>query len=192
DAFEIGVLDRVVLDVHGEGSHLGVERRALGDRPAGQRPVDLEPQVVVEPPGPVPLDDEEPAAAVQVRRGLPAVAGRFGGAVEAALGPVRVEGGAVPAAGAGTGGAARGGGGTAAPAGLAGGAGHAPCLPGAVPDHARSGTMGAVEETRVDKWLWAVRLYKTRGLATAACRGGHVRVNGVPAKPATPVRVGDR
>ncbi|HLT70407.1 MAG TPA: RNA-binding S4 domain-containing protein [Acidimicrobiales bacterium] len=52
--------------------------------------------------------------------------------------------------------------------------------------------MGAVEETRVDKWLWAVRLYKTRGLATAACRGGHVRVNGVPAKPATPVRVGDR
>lgn len=52
--------------------------------------------------------------------------------------------------------------------------------------------MGAVDETRVDKWLWAVRLFKTRGLASDACRGGHVRVNGSPAKPAAPVRVGDR
>ncbi|MBN2622331.1 MAG: RNA-binding S4 domain-containing protein [Acidimicrobiales bacterium] len=51
--------------------------------------------------------------------------------------------------------------------------------------------MGAVDETRVDKWLWAVRLFKTRALATAACKGGHVRVNGAPAKPASPVRVGD-
>jgi len=49
-----------------------------------------------------------------------------------------------------------------------------------------------VEVTRVDRWLWAVRLYKTRSEATAACRGSHVRVNGSPAKPATPVRVGDR
>ena len=49
-----------------------------------------------------------------------------------------------------------------------------------------------MDETRVDKWLWAVRLYKTRALATAACKGGHVRVNGAPAKPATTVRVGDR
>jgi ribosome-associated heat shock protein Hsp15 len=49
-----------------------------------------------------------------------------------------------------------------------------------------------VDETRVDKWLWAVRLFKTRGLATEACKGGHVRVNGTPAKAATPVRVGDR
>src|SRR6188472_3534576 len=45
---------------------------------------------------------------------------------------------------------------------------------------------------RVDQWLWAVRLYRSRSLATAACRGGHVRVNGRPAKPATTVRVGDR
>ena len=44
---------------------------------------------------------------------------------------------------------------------------------------------------RVDKWLWAVRLYKTRSAATAACQGGHVRVNDHPAKPATSVRVGD-
>lgn len=49
-----------------------------------------------------------------------------------------------------------------------------------------------MDETRVDKWLWAVRLFKTRGLATEACKGGHVRVNGTPAKAATPVRMGDR
>jgi ribosome-associated heat shock protein Hsp15 len=45
---------------------------------------------------------------------------------------------------------------------------------------------------RADVWLWSVRLYKTRALATDACRGGHVRVNGHPAKAATPVRIGDR
>lgn len=44
----------------------------------------------------------------------------------------------------------------------------------------------------MDVWLWAVRLYKTRSAATDACRGGHVRVNGKPAKAASPVRVGDR
>jgi ribosome-associated heat shock protein Hsp15 len=49
-----------------------------------------------------------------------------------------------------------------------------------------------VEVTRVDRWLWAVRLYPTRTAATEACRGGHVRVNGAPAKAATPIRLGDR
>ena len=49
-----------------------------------------------------------------------------------------------------------------------------------------------METARVDQWLWAVRLYKTRTAATEACRGGHVRVNGHPAKPAAAVRAGDR
>lgn len=49
-----------------------------------------------------------------------------------------------------------------------------------------------MEGTRVDQWLWAIRLYKTRSGANEACRGGHVRINGASAKPATPVRMGDR
>lgn len=44
---------------------------------------------------------------------------------------------------------------------------------------------------RVDAWLWAVRVYKTRSAATAGCRAGHVRVAGDRAKAAQPVRVGD-
>jgi ribosome-associated heat shock protein Hsp15 len=51
--------------------------------------------------------------------------------------------------------------------------------------------MGAMESTRVDRWLWAVRLTKTRPDAAAACRGGHVQVNNRPAKPATVVSPGD-
>lgn len=49
-----------------------------------------------------------------------------------------------------------------------------------------------METTRVDRWLHAVRACRTRTAATEACRGGHVRVNGSPAKPSTPVVVGDR
>ena len=48
------------------------------------------------------------------------------------------------------------------------------------------------DETRIDRWLCAVRLVKTRPLATRLCDAGHVRVNGSPAKPSTKVRVGDR
>lgn len=49
-----------------------------------------------------------------------------------------------------------------------------------------------VEGIRVDRWLWSIRLCKTRAEATKACAAGHVRVNGRPAKPATSVAVGDR
>lgn len=49
----------------------------------------------------------------------------------------------------------------------------------------------AASSVRVDAWTWAVRIYPTRSAAGAACRGGHVRVNGVRVKPAHPVRIGD-
>jgi ribosome-associated heat shock protein Hsp15 len=51
---------------------------------------------------------------------------------------------------------------------------------------------GAPDETRIDRWLCAVRLVKTRPLATRSCEAGHVLVNGSPAKPSTKVRAGDR
>jgi ribosome-associated heat shock protein Hsp15 len=51
--------------------------------------------------------------------------------------------------------------------------------------------MDAPSSTRVDSWIWAVRLAKTRSAATAACRAGHVQVNGERAKAAQPVRIGD-
>ena len=44
---------------------------------------------------------------------------------------------------------------------------------------------------RADAWTWAVRLYPTRSAASAACKAGHVKVNGASAKPAQPVKPGD-
>lgn len=44
---------------------------------------------------------------------------------------------------------------------------------------------------RLDKWLWAARFYKNRGLAVEAVNGGHVHINGVRSKPARPINVGD-
>lgn len=49
-----------------------------------------------------------------------------------------------------------------------------------------------MDSTRIDRWLWAVRIYKTRSDATRACSGGHVEIGGRPAKPAHRVKVGDR
>jgi ribosome-associated heat shock protein Hsp15 len=48
-----------------------------------------------------------------------------------------------------------------------------------------------MERVRVDRWLWAVRLTRTRSGAAQACRAGHVQVNGARAKPASPVKVED-
>ena len=46
-------------------------------------------------------------------------------------------------------------------------------------------------EVRIDKWLWAVRIYKSRSLATAACSAGKVRIGGEPLKPSRSFRIGD-
>lgn len=46
-------------------------------------------------------------------------------------------------------------------------------------------------EVRIDKWLWAVRIFKTRTIATDACKKGRVMLGDIPAKPARMVKVGD-
>jgi ribosome-associated heat shock protein Hsp15 len=49
----------------------------------------------------------------------------------------------------------------------------------------------AMTDVRIDKWLWAVRIYRTRSLAAAACAAGHVQVGDQIAKAARSVRLGD-
>ena len=48
-----------------------------------------------------------------------------------------------------------------------------------------------MEELRIDKYLWAIRVYKTRTDATDACKGGKVRINGADTKPSKMVKPGD-
>ena len=51
--------------------------------------------------------------------------------------------------------------------------------------------MNQLDEIRIDKWLFAVRLFKTRGQAAEACRRGKVKLNETPAKAAKSIKVGD-
>lgn len=56
-----------------------------------------------------------------------------------------------------------------------------------------SGATDSVEAVRLDVWLWAIRFYKTRGLAKQAIEGGKIKLGGAAAaKPAKAVHVGDR
>jgi ribosome-associated heat shock protein Hsp15 len=48
-----------------------------------------------------------------------------------------------------------------------------------------------MDGVRIDRWLWAARFFKTRGAATEAAAGGHVRVGGERVKPAKEIRIGD-
>jgi ribosome-associated heat shock protein Hsp15 len=48
-----------------------------------------------------------------------------------------------------------------------------------------------MDEVRIDKYLWSIRVFKTRSEATDACKGGEIRVNGSDIKPSKAVKVGD-
>ena len=46
-------------------------------------------------------------------------------------------------------------------------------------------------DVRIDKWLWATRNFKTRTIATDACKKGRVSIGGVNVKPSRPIRIGE-
>ena len=48
-----------------------------------------------------------------------------------------------------------------------------------------------MEVARIDKWLWAARIFKTRSIAADACKNGRVMLGGVTVKPSRTVKVGD-
>ncbi len=47
------------------------------------------------------------------------------------------------------------------------------------------------KDVRVDKWLWATRIFKTRTIATEACKKGRVSIGGINVKPSRPLKVGE-
>ena len=48
-----------------------------------------------------------------------------------------------------------------------------------------------VEEARIDKWLWAARIFKTRSIAADACKNGRVSIGGINVKPSHAIKVGE-
>ena len=51
--------------------------------------------------------------------------------------------------------------------------------------------MADINQARIDKWLWASRIFKTRTIAADACKNGRVTINGVNVKPSRPLKVGE-
>jgi ribosome-associated heat shock protein Hsp15 len=47
------------------------------------------------------------------------------------------------------------------------------------------------KDVRIDKWLWATRIFKTRTIATDACKNGRVTIGGMNVKPSRPIKVGE-
>jgi ribosome-associated heat shock protein Hsp15 len=60
------------------------------------------------------------------------------------------------------------------------------------PERAADEAGASAPRVRLDKWLWAARFYKTRGLAAEAIDAGHVKVGGERVKPSRPLKAGDR
>jgi hypothetical protein len=83
-ALEVAIVERMILDLHREPPVVGIERWSLGDRPGLEHAVELKPEVVMQPPRVVLLDDEAPA----LGRNDPVVATGLGGLGEVPFSPV--------------------------------------------------------------------------------------------------------